>query len=62
MGPKGIGSSTSVLSGQRSASPRTNWAVGNEGIGPSTSVLSGQRSTTELIAQFVWGKLNYGPN
>ena len=51
VGTEGIEPSTSVLSGQRSTSPRYTWAVGNEGIEPSTSVLSGQRSTTELIAQ-----------
>ena len=51
VGPEGIEPSTSVLSEQRSTSPRYNWAVGPEGIEPSTSVLSGQRSTTELRAQ-----------
>ncbi len=52
MGNAGIGPATSVLSGQRSTSPRYTWAmVGTLGIGPRTSVLSGQRSTTELCAQ-----------
>ena len=57
MSVEGIGPSTSVLSGQRSTSPRLAQAgqaeliVSVDGIEPSTSVLSGQRSTTELHAQ-----------